>query len=379
MPIINTLKTLTLATTITMSKATFAYSVTYFFNSYAYEPLANAVSEYAKEWGLYEYKTSVFENIYNVTRNNLSPEIADFSVHLAKNSLPALKDAILLDGIVSFTLGGPILYPIIGSTIAYALRKSINGYFENSKLHEVTGGVVAGAIKYGISKSTLNGKILFIGAVNNALYEYFKPEVGATINNADMIGLYTSLTMIEGVDAVLKFAQTYIWGNDAELNVILNINNLLGQIATTLKVTGLVSASIWIFLEDKDFYCNKTQCFKKGIEFYTDDMCYIDERYKGEFAWTPERTLSIPNKVIDDIAYAVNYVMNSQKPTPDMPANEEANVNSTFDYYNNTKAQCILKNFTQLDTCSADEYYDELVQNTELNSKEVEQDVKEEL
>ena len=71
--------------------------------------------------------------------------------------------------------------------------------------------------------------------------------------------------------------------------------------------------------------------------------------------------------------------MNSQKPTPDMPANEEANVNSTFDYYNNTKAQCILKNFTQLDTCSADEYYDELVQNTELNSKEVEQDVKEEL
>jgi len=379
MPIINTLKTLTLATTITIGKATFAYSVTYFFNSYAYEPLANAVSEYAKEWGLYEYKTSVFENIYNVTRNNLSPEIADFSVHLAKNSLPALKDAILLDGIVSFTLGGPILYPIIGSTIAYALRKSINGYFENSKLHEVTGGVVAGAIKYGISKSTLNGKILFIGAVNNGLYEYFKPEVGATITNADTIGLYTSLTMIEGVDAVLKFAQTYIWGNDAELNVILNINNLLGQIATTLKVTGLVSASIWIFLEDKDFYCNKTQCFKKGIEFYTDDMCYIDERYKGEFAWTLERTLSIPNKVIDDITYAVNYVMNSQKPTPDMPANEEANVNFTFDYYNNTKAQCVLKNFTQLDTCSADEYYDELVQNTELNSKEVEQDVKEEL
>jgi len=218
--------------------------------------------------------------------------------------------------------------------------------------------VVAGAIKYGISKSTLNGKILFIGAVNNALYEYFKPEVGATITNADTIGLYTSLTMIEGVDAVLKFAQTYIWGNDAELDVILNINNLLGQIATTLKVTGLVSASIWIFLEDKDFYCNKTQCFKKGIEFYTDDMCYIDERYKGEFAWTLERTLSIPNKVIDDITYAVNYVMNSQKPTPDMPANEEANVNSTFDYYNNTKAQCVLKNFTQLDTCSADEYYD---------------------
>ena len=142
MPIINTLNTLAsaiktiaiLATTTTIGKATFAYSATYFFNSYAYEPLANAVSEYAKEWGLYEYKTSVFENIYNVTRNNLSPEIADFSVHLAKNSLPALKDAILLDGIVSFALGGPILLPIIGSTIAYDLRKSINGYFENSKL-----------------------------------------------------------------------------------------------------------------------------------------------------------------------------------------------------------------------------------------------------
>ena len=44
-----------------------------------------------------------------------------------------------------------------------------------------------------------------------------------------------------------------------------------------------------------------------------------------------------------------------------MPANKEANVNSTFDYYNNTKKQCVLKTFTQLDTCLANEYHAELV------------------
>ncbi len=358
MPIINTLNTLASAiktiaiseTTKTIGKATFAYSATYFFNSYAYEPLANAVSEYAKEWGLYEYKTAVSNSTYNFISTNLSPKIADFSVHLAKNSLPALKDAILLDGIVSFALGGPILLPIIGSTIAYDLRKSINDYFENSKLYGVAGGVAGGAIKYGVSKSTPNMKILFIGAVNNALYEYFKPEVGATIANVDTIGLYTSLTLIEGVDVMLKFAQTYIWSYDAKLNVALNQNDALGQIATTLKAAGLVSTSIWVS-EDK----------------------------VGNLTLSLERTLSIPNKIIDDIKYAVNYVINLQKPTSHIPTNEEVNVTSKFDYYNNTKTQCVLKNFTQLDTCSADEYYNELVQNTELNSKEVEQGVKEEL
>ena len=319
MRVINILNTLILTTTI--GRATLAYTTTSLFNSYVYESLANTISQYAEKWGLYKYKTDVSKSTYDFIFINLSPEIADFGSHLAKNFHPALNDAILLDGILLYTLGVPILHPIIGSTIAYDLRKSINSYFENSKLHGVAGGVFAGAIKYGVSKSTINPKILLIGAVNNALYEYFKPEFGATITNADAIGLYVSLTLIEGVDAVLKFALTHGLDHDPVLGVERNLNSLLEQTMTTLKVAGSLSASTWIFLEDE-----------------------------GEFTWTLGRTLSIPNKVIDDIAYTVNYVINLQKPIP------------------NTNAQCALKNFTKLDTCPADEYYDELVQNTELNN-----------
>jgi hypothetical protein len=315
------------------ARATAAFSTAYIFNSYVYEPIANTTSEYAKEWGLYGYKTAVSESIYNFTSTNLSPEIADFGSHLTTNFLPSLKNAMLLDGIVSYVLGGPVLPAIIGATIAYDLRASINSYFENSKPHGVAGGFFAGAIKYGIAGLALDKKVLFIGAMNNAAYEYFKTEGDDIVADSDVIGLYALLTQIEGVDAIL--------------NVMLKEKGKLEQLTATLKVAGLLSGSVWGLLQKSKFNELKYNC-----------------------------TESIPNlfsKSYDDILYTVNL----QKPVSNDLENEVININSAL--YYNTKTQCILKDFAQLDICALDEHDDELSQNTELNNEEVLQNIKEDL
>jgi hypothetical protein len=363
-----------------VARATAAYSTAYLFNSHVYEPLANTASEYAKEWGLYEYKTAVSESIYNFTSTNLSPEVADFGSHLSKNFLPSLKDAVLLDGIVFYVLGGPILPGIIGATIAYDLRASINSYFENSKLHGVAGGFFAGAIKYGIAGLTLDKKVLLIGAMNNAAYEYFKTADDDPVTNNDVIGLYALLFQIEGTDAVL--------------NVMLREKGILEQLTTTLKVAGLLSGSVWGFLTpgDKSFYCDTTQCYKKDLLVH--NITYIDERYKGDYDFTLKR---IPNhfyKMYNDTLDATTYINEKYKGDHDstlerilnyfpkyallITSEEEVtNMNSTL--YYSTKTQCALKDFTQLNICRLDEYYDESSQNTELTSEEVSQNIKEDL
>ena len=328
------------------AKATAAYSTVYLFNSYVYEPLANTTSDYAKAWGLYEYKTAVSESTYNFIHTNLSPEIADFGSLLAKNSLPSLKNAILLDGIVFFVLGGPVLPGIIGATIAYDLRASINNYFENSKPYGVVGGAVAGAIKYGITKSTLDIKTLLIGAMNNAAYEYFSKEVGATANNNDVLGLFTSLFQIEGLDAFFNIMQKYALYQDMDTDNVMQ-KYALNQLTTTLKVAALLSGSAWILLEKSKF---------------------SELKYNHI-----ESIQNLFNKLCNDILYAVNL----QKPVSDDLENEVIHMNSTL--YYNTKTQCILKDFTQLNICRLDKYYDELSQNTELNNEEPQQDIKEEL
>jgi len=340
----------------TVSRAAAAYSITYLFNSYVYESLANTASKYAKEWGLHEYKTAISEGTYNLTSINLSPIIADFGSLLSKNLPPSFKDAVLLDGIVFYVLGGPILPGIIGATIAYNLRASINNYFENSKQYGVAGGFFAGAIKYGIAGLTLDKKVLLIGAMNNAAYEYFKTAGDDLVTNNDVIGLYALLFQIEGIDAAL--------------NVMLREKGKLEQLTTTLKVAGLLSGSVWGFLTEKDksFYCDNTKCYEKDLLIH--NITYIDERYKGDYDFTFKRTTNYFNKVHDDICYAANLLYTYLK-------KEEIRTEDESNY--NPKTQCALKDFTQLDICTLDEYYDESSQNTELTSEEVSQNIKEDL
>lgn len=338
-----------------------AYSTAYVL-SYIYEPLANHASEYAEEYELYEYKTAASENMYNLITTNLGSEIADFSSLLTNNFLSSLKNAMLLDGIVFYVLGGQILPGIIGATIAYDLRTSINSYFENSKSYEVMGGVFAGAIKYGIAGLTLDKKVLFVGAINNAAYEYFKTADDDPVTNNDVIGLYTSLFQIEGIDAAL--------------NIILREKGKLEQFTTTLKVAGLLSASVWGFLtaEDKPFYCDNTKCYKKDVLVH--NITYIDERYKGDYDFTLKRVLNHVNKIGSDISYLMNMV-NSQKPTSDDLENKEIIMNTTLHY--NPKTQCALKDSKLLDIRTIYEHHDELSQNTELNNEEAQQSIKEDL
>ncbi|MFK7760876.1 MAG: hypothetical protein AB8B46_01970 [Candidatus Midichloriaceae bacterium] len=328
------------------AKATAAYSTAYLFNSYIYESLADTTSYYAKAWELYEYKAAVSESIYNFIHTNLSPEIADFGSHLTTNFLPSLKNAILLDGIVFFVLGSPILPGIIGATIAYDLRASINNYFENSKPYGVAGGFFAGAIKYGIAGLTLDKKVLLIGAINNAAYEYFSKEVSAIVNNNDIVGLYASFFQIEGLDAFLNIIQKYAFYQDMDADNIMQ-KYALNQLITTLNVAALLSGSAWVLLQKSKFS-------------------------ELEYNHT-ESILNLSSKFYNDILHAVNL----QKPVSGDLENEVIDVNFTF--YYNAKTQCILKDFTQLNICSLDEYYDELSQNTELNNGETQQDIKEEL
>lgn len=230
-----------------------------------------------------------------------------------------------------FVLGSPILGGIIGATIDYDLRASINNYFENSKPYGVAGGFFAGAIKYGIAELTLDKKVLLIGAINNAAHEYFSKEVSAIVNNNDVVGLYASFFQIEGLDAFLNIIQKYA----------------LNQLIKTLNVAALLSGSAWVLLQKSRFS-------------------------ELEYNHT-ESILNLYSKFYNDILHAVNL----QKAVSGDLENEVIDVNFTF--YYNAKTQCILKDFTQLNICSLDEYYHELSQNTELNNGETQQDIKEEL
>ena len=379
-------KTAYLATYM-VGRAIIAYSTTYSIQSYVYEPLTSFTSEYAEKWGLYEYKTLISESMYNATRNNLGTETANFSSLLVKNFIPSLKDAILLDGIAFYVLGAPVLCPIIGATVAYNLRANINDYFENSKPHGVVGGFIAGAIKYGIAKSTLDWKILLMGSINNALYEWFKTTTKDTVTNNDVVGLYTLFVQIEGVDALFNIMQTYVLYQDKttfletmqkdvaykNMDDAVNIMQkyVLNQLTIPLKVAGLLSVSVWGYLsaKDKAFYSDDTKCYTKDIFAY--NITYIDERYKGDYEFTLNRTLSNFKILHDDVLYMASLVANYSK---------KGEVHIEVKSNHNPKTQCALKNFTQLDISTLDEYYDELPSNSELlNNEETQQDVKEEL
>ena len=222
---------------------------------------SNRVSEYAEEWGVYEAKKWIVNNTYS-----LAIEVVNYGSHLVNKFPEALTDAIILDGVLfgamsclsfsgkvatlgffgSYVVPFAIVYSIAeisltisAATIAYDIRKAANEYFgEDNVVANVVVGVFAGAIKYGTIGITLDWKILLIGATNNGLYEYFKSEVGSAIDNGDIIGLYTSVFQIEGTDAILK--------------KVLNDNvNLKSELFTTLNVVTLLSASLWLFLQDK--------------------------------------------------------------------------------------------------------------------------------
>ena len=229
-----------------------------------YNYISNMASEYTGKL-----------DVYKITDKALyvGNEFISFGNHLVNKFPEALKEAVFLDGLLVsimtiFSFSGkiaaleslgffsvyiaPYILPIavvwslaeisittFGATIAYDIRKAANEYFGKDAVVENVGiGVVAGAIKYGISGLTLGKTTLFIGAVNNGLYEYFKPEVGDTVGNLDVIGLQASLFQIEGTDAILKKMLTE--------NV-----NLKSELLTTLKVTVLLSGSLWGFLQDK--------------------------------------------------------------------------------------------------------------------------------
>ncbi len=199
---------------------------------------SNTTLQYAEEWGIYEAKKMLANNTYGIVESKFGKTAADFSSNLVNKFPEALEEAIVLDGVVFYALGAPAIYPIIGATIAYDIRKAANEYLEKDAVVKNVGvGAVAGAIKYGIAGLTL-GKSLLIGAVNNGLYEYFKPEVGDTVGNLDVIGLQASLLQIEGTDVILK-------------KVLTENVNLKSELLTTLKVTALLSASLWLFLQDK--------------------------------------------------------------------------------------------------------------------------------
>lgn len=200
---------------------------------------SNTTSQYAEEWGIYEAKERIANNTYNIVESKLGKATADVSSHLVNKFPEALEEAIVLDGVVLCALGTPVLPAVIGATIAYDIRKAANEYFgKDAVVKNVGAAAVAGAIKYGIKSLTLDKKTLFIGAVNNGLYEYFKPEVGDTVVNLDVIGLEASLFQIEGMDVMLK--------------IILKENiNFQSELLTTLKVTFRLSALSWVFLQDK--------------------------------------------------------------------------------------------------------------------------------
>ena len=200
---------------------------------------SNITLQYAEELGIYEAKKVLANNTYSIVENKFGKTAADVSSNLVNKFPEALEEAIVLDGLVFSMLGAPIIFPIIGATIAYDIRKAANEYFgKDAVVKNVGTGAIAGAIKYGIANLTLDKTTLFIGAVNNGLYEYFKPEVGDTVGNLDVIGLKASLFQIEGTDAILK-------------KMLTEDVNLKSELLTTLKVTTLLSGSLWGFLQDK--------------------------------------------------------------------------------------------------------------------------------
>lgn len=106
-------------------------------------------------------------------------------------------------------------YATLGALVGYTIRRTCNNYYNEGENNWIC-GFIGGAVKYGIKANPLSllkqgidygAKEMFIGGINNALYEYNASKMKEYAKDNSALGhLYSiySIFKIENMDSVLS-------------------------------------------------------------------------------------------------------------------------------------------------------------------------------